>query len=241
MTFSKSEVFKCYQFAQDMIGNHNPNMIMERRDWEIFRDDFRGKLGEVALKKTIQSQFPNLNITTDIDYSVTPQGQWDITDLVICDRYINVKSIKGKSRFLLVEKKRYNDDGTYCYTNADNQPVQVDAYILVRVSIEPEITWLDMKYKNVEELKNPKPNCTRIITAEILGGITHTDFWERKHFAPKGIPCNLNSLSEIARGNTSVPMAQPGLPKTQILQQDNYLLSCDELMPLKNLFRSLGV
>lgn len=238
MTFSKSEVLKCYRFAQAMIGNHNPNMIMDRKDWEIFRDDFRGKLGEVALKKAIESQFPYLNITTDIDYSVTPQGQWDITDLVICGRYINVKSIKGKSRFLLVEKKRYNDDGTYCYTNANDAPVQIDAYILVRVNIEPEICWLDMEYESVDELKNPKPNTTRIISAEILGGITHTDFWKRKHFAPKGIHCNLHTLSEIARGNPSIPMAPPGLPKTQVLQQDNYILSCDELIPLGYLFRS---
>ena len=33
-----------------MKGKHNLNLIMEREDWEIFRDDFRGKLWEVAVK-----------------------------------------------------------------------------------------------------------------------------------------------------------------------------------------------
>lgn len=51
MYFEKGQVWDCYTFAQKMRGNHNPNMIMDRAEWEIFRDDFRGKLGEVELEE----------------------------------------------------------------------------------------------------------------------------------------------------------------------------------------------
>lgn len=44
MTFTKNEVWECYQFARQMRGKHNRSMIMDRDDWEIFRDDLRGKL-----------------------------------------------------------------------------------------------------------------------------------------------------------------------------------------------------
>lgn len=239
MKFTDDELLKCYFFSKKMIGNHNPDMIMQRRDWEIFRDDFRGKLGEVAVRKTILQEFPNFRITSDIDYSVTPRGQWDITDLNIGGSYISIKSVKGRSRFLLIERKRYNADGSHAYTNSDNVPVKVDAYILVRVNIEPDMKWTDMNFNTVEQIKRPFPNVIRQIDAEILGGITHTEFWMKKHFAPRGIQCNIQTLSAIARGETNLPQAPEGMPKTAVLQQDNYLLSCSELLPLKQLFKAL--
>ena len=45
MNFNYKDIEDVYNFAKKMIGNHNPNMIMQRDDWEIFRDDIRGKLG----------------------------------------------------------------------------------------------------------------------------------------------------------------------------------------------------
>ena len=50
LIFTQDEVWKCYQFARQMRGKHNRNMIMDREDWEIFRDDLRGKLGEIAFR-----------------------------------------------------------------------------------------------------------------------------------------------------------------------------------------------
>lgn len=95
MTFTKNEVWECYQFARQMRGKHNRSMIMDRDDWEIFRDDLRGKLGEIALRNYIMKNIPNANIESNIDFSVTPLGQWDITDLIVNGKYINVKSVKG--------------------------------------------------------------------------------------------------------------------------------------------------
>ena len=105
MTFTKNEVWECYQFARQMRGKHNRSMIMDRDDWEIFRDDLRGKLGEIALRNYIMKNIPNANIESNIDFSVTPLGQWDITDLIVNGKYINVKSVKGNSRFLLIKLK----------------------------------------------------------------------------------------------------------------------------------------
>lgn len=220
MTFTKNEVWECYQFARQMRGKHNRSMIMDRDDWEIFRDDLRGKLGEIALRNYIMKNIPNANIESNIDFSVTPLGQWDITDLIVNGKYINVKSVKGNSRFLLIETKRYDPDGSYAYRNNDGMPVRVDAYVLVRVTIEPEIDCMDMNYKNVKEFRCSKGG--RSIEAEILGGISHEEFWRKKHFAPKNMKCNYANLSAVCKGKT-VEMIYEG-SKTARLQRDNYVL-----------------
>ncbi len=220
MTFTKNEVWECYQFARQMRGKHNRSMIMDRDDWEIFRDDLRGKLGEIALRNYIMKNIPDANIESNIDFSVTPLGQWDITDLIVNGKYINVKSVKGNSRFLLIETKRYDPDGSYAYRNNDGMPVRIDAYVLVRVTIEPEIDCMDMNYKNVEEFRNSKGG--RNIKAEILGGISHEEFWRKKHFAPKNMKCNYANLSAVCKGK-AVEMIYEG-SKTARLQRDNYVL-----------------
>ena len=61
--FKKGQIWDCYEFARNMKGKHNPNLIMEREDWEIFRDDFRGKLGEVAVKNYFDE---NVDISTKV-------------------------------------------------------------------------------------------------------------------------------------------------------------------------------
>lgn len=35
MTFTKNEVWECYQFARQMRGKHNRSMIMDRDDCEF--------------------------------------------------------------------------------------------------------------------------------------------------------------------------------------------------------------
>ena len=226
MDFTDIELARCYRFAQQMKGNHNRDMIMEREDWEIFRDDFRGKLGEVALRKYILNNIPNAQITGDIDYEVTPLGQWDITDLLVNAKYINVKSVKQRSNFLMIETKRYKEDGHYSYLNNDGDNVKIDAYVLVRVTVEPDMNIRTMGYKEVTELKRKHQ-----VSAEILGGITHDDFWKRKHLAEKGIRCTYHNLKAICDGcKTELPDRVIGSEKkTEILQQGNYIMYKSEL------------
>nr|DAQ63041.1 MAG TPA: hypothetical protein [Caudoviricetes sp.] len=231
MQFTDRELALCYRFSQEMIGNHNKDIIMEREDWEIFRDDFRGKLGEVALRKYITENVPNANIEGDIDYSVTPLGQWDTVDLQVNGIYINVKSVKQKSNFLMIEKKRYNADGQYSYKNNNGKEVQVDAYVLVRVTVEPDMTMYTMGFTDIEQLKE-----NRVISAEILGGISHDEFWSKKHYISKGIRCTYYNLRAACDEKEVFPEQGRGSEKkTEILQQDNYILYKDELKSIADI------
>lgn len=239
MEFTRDQVWSCYQFAKKMIGNHNPNMIMEREDWEIFRDDFRGKLGEVALKNYITKKFPSVNFNRTIDFDVTPRGQWDISDLIVNNKNISVKSIRGMSNFLLIEKKRFTEDGKYSYKNNNEENINVDIYVLVKITITKEFEADDINYKSVTELKESKGG--RIIKYEIMGGITHADFWKTKHFAPKGIRCNLHTLESICKGQKVKVLPKQtsdSKSKEYTLQQDNYILDGrNELMPIDKLLK----
>ncbi|MEA4825131.1 MAG: hypothetical protein VB130_00630 [Clostridium sp.] len=236
INFTFKEIQDCYQFAHNMRGNHNPNMIMNREDWEIFRDDFRGKLGEVAVRKYIQVYMPEATIDTDLDFTVTPRGQWDITDLVVNGHAINVKSIKQHSKFLLVEIDRYDQYGNYRYNNNDGQPVPIDYYVLVRVTVDPDVSKSIFKIKTLNDFINKawdakgRKEVNRNIYAEILGGISHVEFWNRKNFAPKGIKCTVKNLSAIANGKSIEDLPDNVIGsefKNQILQRNNYIISSE--------------
>lgn len=238
INYDRGQVWDCYLFARRMIGNHNPDMIMGRNEWEIFRDDFRGKLGEVALKNYISKNIPGASFTGDIDFTVTPRGQWDNTDLIVNGKYINVKSVKGNSNFLMIETFRYDANGNYTYRNNDGQNVRVDMYALVKVGIDKEMGPDDMDYQNIAEFWNSKGG--RRINATLMGAITHDDFWRRKHTAPQYMMCEIQNLKDVCL-NRPVVMATPQQisdprMKTRILQQENYILNGrTELLPIEDL------
>lgn len=240
--FTINEIRQCYNFARAMRGNHNPDMIQHRYDWEIFRDDFRGKLGEVAVYKYIRERMPDAVIDQGIDYSVTPRGQWDITDLTVNGKNINVKSIKGKSQFLLVECNRYDENGNYRYNNNNGENVRVDNYVLVRVFIDPEIGPGIFKIRSFDDFINRAWNSrirkevVRNIYAEVLGGISHEDFWAKKRRAERGILCSVNNLRAIAAGvdiDHLPERVQGNEPQNKILKQNNYII--DSTTGLSNL------
>lgn len=243
MTFTNLELEKCFNFALAMKGKHNSNIIRTRDDWEIFRDDFRGKLGEIAVYNYIKTYIPSVPITGDIDFSVSDRGIWDTSDLIINNNYyINVKSVQQYSSFLLIETLRYNPDGTFAYNNNDGTPVRVDAYILVRVKVDPDVQ-RNIFQQNFQQFlsdgfKNNK-SVPRTIYAEILGGITHQNFWQLKHYAPAGIECSKNNLDNICRGHNvpSLPLERINqLSKNKVLQTNNFVISSNQLTSLKNLF-----
>lgn len=221
--FEQDELKRCYDFALNMIGNHNPKMIYPREDWEIFRDDFRGKLGEVAFRKYILN-YTNAEIKEDIDYAIYPRKVWDSNDIVLNvdgnDIHINVKSGKGGSEFLMIETKRYKANGEYAYQNNDNTPVRVDAYAFVQVAIKPEYSERDFKHKSLERFMSYD---NRKISYYVLGAISHEDFWKNKHFADAGIKCSKDNLRKVCRGEQP-EMAKSETKKENVLQQPNYIL-----------------
>lgn len=243
INFTYAEVDACFKFALNMRGKHNPNMIQKRSNWQIFMDDFRGKLGEIAVRKYVIDNILSAKITTDLDFSITPRGQWDIVDIEVNGKACSIKSIKPNAQFLLIECNRYDYLGNYRYKNNNNESVPVDYYILVKVGF-PKLSYNVFKYKSFEELMNTenyKGNMynTNNINAEVLGGISHDEFWKKKVFAPKGIKCTVKNLEALTNGVTinELPDKICGNEnQNNILQQDNYIInSSNGLYDLKEL------
>ena len=231
--FKKGQIWDCYEFARNMKGKHNPNLIMEREDWEIFRDDFRGKLGEVAVKNYFDE---NVDISTkvgEIDFSISERGQWDQFDLKVEDKVLSIKSVKGKSKFLMIETSRFDKFGNYTYDNENNEKINIDYYVLVRVDINPEIDKNDLDYHNIIEFWKSKNG--RKVNVEILGILSHGEFWNIKHIAPKGMRCNIKNLN-LACNEENVDMS-PGRYKTENLQKDNYIINSElEMFDIEHYF-----
>ena len=235
MIFTEDEVRSCYEFSQNMIGNHRQDKVMRREEWEIFRDDFRGKLGEVILAKYIQMNFPDAIMDEGVDYSIKPVGEWDTSDLIVNGKYISVKSVKQRSNFLMIEKSRYNEQGEYCYKNNDEEDVKIDFYVLVRVSVDPDMSKDAMSYNCIKDLVEKHK-----ISADILGGISHSEFWRKKHEAKKGIKCIFKNLKALCDGDNTVLERPTGREdKTQILQQDNYILYKNELIRVEEILEEV--
>ena len=80
----------------------------------ISSDTFRGKVGEVIVKKFLE-QIP-LNITgISLDFEIYPRGKWDSQDIIINDKTISIKSVKWFSKWLLLESKDINRGDVYDY------------------------------------------------------------------------------------------------------------------------------
>ncbi|MGG5461197.1 hypothetical protein [Clostridium sp. B9] len=199
----------CYEFSVGMKGNHNPDTIQDRKDWEIFRDDFRGKFAEIEVRNNIiKNMHENLYIKTDLDFSISPRGIWDTTDLEVGevnseDYYsVSIKGVKQWSSNLLIETNRFTDNGQYSYKNNNEKNIRVDSYVLVEVSINKEFGWGIYNQRKEEFLTYDKLIANRTIEGKILGGISHEEFWDIKAFAPKGIICTVANLKHIYKNRS---------------------------------------
>lgn len=126
--YDRGQVWDCYLFARRMRGNHNPNMIMGRSEWEIFRDDFRGKLGEVALKNYIIRNVPNGSYETiTADFRKYPCVEDSVADHSAYllgaknGRSLRYKGIKGMTDY----KKVGCFSGLVVPKRIDKVPLQV--------------------------------------------------------------------------------------------------------------------
>lgn len=204
----------CYYFGVGMNGNHNNDKIQHRMVWEIFRDDFRGKYSEIEVRNNIiQNLREPYSIITDLDFKIEPLGSWDTTDLDIKHKdsennyeSISVKGIKKGSSNLLIEKDRFNNDGSFSYKNKNKKDIKVDVHVLVEVDIEEKLDKYIYKDCNGnydtdntegEFLDYDKVIDKREVTPKILGAISHDYFWKIKAFAPKGIICSSTNLYNI--------------------------------------------
>ena len=136
---------------------------------------------------------------------------------------------------MLIEAFRYDENGNASYRNHDGTVIRTDLYALVKVKIanentNNEITEDAMGFQNVSEFWEAGYR----VMYEVLGGISHADFWETKHFAPRGIQCSRMNLEAVCQGRQ--PVAGEGNIVTEVLQQDNYVIdSRNELVPIEEL------
>ena len=95
-------------------------MIQKRKIWEIFRDDFRGKLAEIKVRNSFILK-KRYEIVSDLDFTISGLGTWDTNDIVVRKHTLNsltgemnlsIKSVKKYSSNLLLETHRFNPDGS---------------------------------------------------------------------------------------------------------------------------------
>lgn len=98
------KVKECWEFAQKAAPNQKPNEfdnkeIAERKLEKIITDTFIGKLGEAAVQKWLS----DCGIHIELDWSITPRGEWDLSDVCYNDWSIDVKCTKSVGKFFLID------------------------------------------------------------------------------------------------------------------------------------------
>lgn len=195
----------CYYFAVAMRGKHNDSTIGEREVNQIFIDDFRGKYAEIDFRnKIIRDYRDKVRIVVDLDFSILPRGEWDKVDLGIQIietseiKYLSIKGVKAFSRTLLIEASRYDKNGEHNYTNHNGEKILVDYYALLGIDIQDEEK-IDNVYDNkTEEFKAFDDLFNnRKVSGNVLGVISHNEFWCKKAYIPFNVRCNVNNFKYI--------------------------------------------
>lgn len=200
--FMMNEVRRSFEFAKAMRGNHRPDFQggPGRDEREIFINDIQGKLAEIAVRKELLRTDPGLSIEGEIDFNVYGRGKWDNYDLVVNGKFLSVKSIKSFSVVLMIECSRFDVNGLPAYQNNNGEDIINDFYILVKIKIEPNITWNDAN-GDFNNFKNPILNRTdeqirRHINYDVAGFISHDNFWDKKLYIPKGTIITARNMTE---------------------------------------------
>ena len=234
-------VEKIYDFCMEMVKNKNlhPNFQGERKDEDIFLNLFQGKIAELAVLTELKLNGHLVKIK-DLDLEVRKRNNWDNGDIFIKNKfgqtmYIDVKSIKGNSKNLLIETFRYYNDGSLSYDNSDGTKHKLDAYALVRVNFNKDVYKLCLTLSKEEFLKDFE------IETEFIGGITNEDFWKLKKLVPRGTKCFGKNFEKIWKGqifdkeiNEDAISSQEG--RTRYIQTDNYMVPFTSLFDIDTLF-----
>lgn len=167
-----------FEFAKKMSmeNNHNPDSFAsgkkenERKPSQIFRDAFQGKIAEFAFCNFVKNRSKdNENLKPDLE--CWARGEWEDTDFVItngCKQYTcSIKSTKDFGRLLLLERKRYDENGLYIEPAKNgNTPVKHDFFFLLRVEgVKETMCYFDYSEQDIRDIK-----------VEFAGYITHKIF-----------------------------------------------------------------
>lgn len=99
-----SEISRCWEFARQVAPNEKPTEfdnkdVAARKIEKIVTDTFIGKLGEVAVQKWLSAS----DVEIELDWSVTPRGQWDVSDVCYNGWKIDVKCTKSNGNYFLID------------------------------------------------------------------------------------------------------------------------------------------
>jgi hypothetical protein len=117
ITLTSEEVDICKKFAEDSSKTqreHRSGGKMLRNIGQIYYDTFRGKVGEVIIKKFLEQE-PFHVKKINLDFDIYPRGKWDSSDIDINNIKISIKSSKHFARWLLLESKDINRGNVYDY------------------------------------------------------------------------------------------------------------------------------
>lgn len=241
INFVDEELKNCFDYARNMIDKHNINVIKDRENWEIFNDDFKVKVAELAFRKVLAEN--NIYSDNDISYECKRDAKWDIFNVKINDKLINIKFVDKDDEFLLLDMDNYESDGAYDY---DDEPLNFYGYAIVRVIVEPNILPEVLKYKVYSEFKNnvmdykQGKEVERTIEANFLGVIKQDDFWKNKGIAPNGIRVSNKNFEAVLEGKNKdeMPEVLYGCEsKEEVLQKDVYVLPIDKYLQDVNILK----
>lgn len=102
---TQTDIDRCYEFAwrcaknqQEIeFGQHD---TQKRHHKEIARDNFIGKMAEVAFAQMLKNRY-QLNV--DLDFNYYPRGVWDQKDADLYGWRIDVKATKEGGKWMLIE------------------------------------------------------------------------------------------------------------------------------------------
>lgn len=107
---SKEEIKKCEEFAYKCAENQQEiefgqSDTAARSTSEIGRDNFIGKLAEVAFAKMLAE---NYSVFIELDFEFYPRGRWDAQDTVINEWKIDIKGTRQGGKWMLIEWSKIN-------------------------------------------------------------------------------------------------------------------------------------
>lgn len=131
-----STVQNAYDFAYNMTfgkrgehRDHRSGGSHLRKNGEIFKDTFQGKLSECALHNVLCKKYDDITLPS---FDVWELGKWDVEDFKIGSYRASVKSTKAYGNLMLLETKDFNEDGIYL-PNKESNGGEYDFFIMVRI------------------------------------------------------------------------------------------------------------
>jgi len=150
---AKTDIENAFNFAYEMAlgeGHHRRHRSggnESRIPINIFKNTLQGKLAEIV----VYNCFINNKVICDpVDFSISGEGIWDDSDLIINDKKISIKSAVFFSNLLLLEKADWDSNGYYIPNySAPDLTDKYDYFILVRIKPNTNSLFNKSKKKGV--------------------------------------------------------------------------------------------